>query len=232
MPDRSPWNVPGAPPLAGGAALAVAVVLGCEGPDPVGAAALAVSGGYCLTDVHTDVPTLHFHGQEWLMDEAEGLGPRTLDVNITSFVQPQVVTNTTFKLDPGDVSSAVGYSVTDRFQVSASSSVSVPAGMYERLEAYTAFQRAIWEIRDAACLVHVGLGAAYKPVGVFFQTVDGASLPLPDPGIFVAAPDCEGPGCVLGAGLGQPAPAGGDGHPGDAGPPADGADAGPPPDGG
>jgi hypothetical protein len=200
---------------ARGASSAVAILAsllaGCDGPDALGVAASAQGVGYCITNVHTDVPTIHFRGQRWLIAAAEGLGPRDLDVDVTEFAQPQISTNTSFKPGVDDISNAVGYSVTTRYQVSASSRVTVNTGVFDRLEAYIAFQRAVWEIRDAGCGVHLGVGASYKPVGVYFQTVEALDLGIQDPGVYALGPDCIGPTClpvVPPPGQGAPPPGG------------------------
>jgi hypothetical protein len=179
-------------------AILALLIAGCDGsgPEALGVTASAQGAGYCITNVHTDIPTVHFRGQEWMIGSSEGLGPRDLEVNVTEFVQPQVSTSTSVKPSGDDISAAVGYSVTTRYQISASSKVAVTAGAFQRLEAYTAFQRAIWEIRDAVCNVHLGMGASYKPVGVYFETVNAGDFGIFDPGVYAPAPDCGGPGCV------------------------------------
>jgi hypothetical protein len=233
------------------AILATALVGGCEGNRPSGGGPVlgetADGIGYCISNVRVDANTIHFFGHRWLIGIAEGAGPRNLSLEITEAVAPEVSvqTETGLEVDPGDISEAVGYSVATSFEVAASSTIEVAEDEFRRLEAYTSYQRALWEIHDAACGARIGVGASYKPVGVYFQTVEGASFLLPDPGVHVV--DCLIPGCpppppgvvvgAVGADGGAPvdadagAPVDDDaGAPveADAGTPAQGADAGAP----
>ncbi|APR76314.1 Hypothetical protein A7982_01661 [Minicystis rosea] len=190
-----------------------------------GEAALADATGYCISNVAVDPVTIHFQGQQWLIGAAEGRGPRDLSVDVSEFIQPQISTNTSVKLDPNAVSDAVGYSVAARYQVRALSSITVSTGIFQRLEAYASYQRSDWEIKDAACLVHLGFGSTFKPIGVYFETVGGTNIALPDPGVYVPAPTIGG-----GLALGPAEPVdGGAAEPSDAGAPDSGAS--PPPQG-
>jgi hypothetical protein len=174
----------------------------------IGTAQEAQSGAFCITNVRTDPTTVHFTGQEWLLGSSEGYGPRTLTVAVAASVLPQVSTSTTTKPSAADVSKAVGYAVQTRIDVAASSTWTVSSGVFQREEAYAAYQRAFWEIRDAACGVLLGTGISYRPIGVFFQTVNTADIPIVDPGVFAFAPGCDGDGCPPGA-VAQNPPAGG-----------------------
>jgi hypothetical protein len=174
-------------------AMALALTLGCDRPaswtgDEVAEAQESLVGTYCIFNARIAPGSFHFDGPTWLLDSAEGQGPRSLDLSISSFVQPQISTNTTAKPGPDDVSEAVGYSVTTRFQIQASSSIDVDAMHYQRLEAYTAFQQTYFEIRDPACAVIVGAGSAYKPIGIYFQTRNAFDVSLPDVGIYTFPP--------------------------------------------
>ena len=60
--------------------------------------------------------------------------------------------------------------------------------LHKRLEAYAAYQRTVWEIRDADCLVPLGTGASFKPIGVYFRVVDAEDIALPDPGFCTVGP--------------------------------------------
>lgn len=175
------------------AAMAAVLALGCDRPatssgDVVAEAHEALVGTYCIFNARIAPGSFHFDGPTWLLDSAEGLGPRSLDLAITSFVQPQISTNTTAKPGPDDVSEAVGYSVTTRFQIQASSGIDVDAMHYQRLEAYTSFQQTYFEIRDPTCAVIVGTGSAYKPIGIYFQTRNAFDVPVADVGIYTFPP--------------------------------------------
>lgn len=174
-------------------AMGVMLALGCDRPpsatgDAVGEAREGLVGTYCIFNARLAPGSFHFDGPTWLLDSAEGLGPRSLDLSISSFVQPQISTNTTAKPGADDVSEAVGYSVTTRFQIQASSSIDVDAMHYQRLEAYTSFQQTYFEIRDAACAVILGTGSAYKPIGIHFQTRNAFDVSVPDVGIYTFPP--------------------------------------------
>ncbi|MFT3776472.1 MAG: hypothetical protein QM820_64855 [Minicystis sp.] len=166
------------------------------GDEDLGVAQQPDGSAICILDVHTDSGTFHFEGPNWILDAAEGLGPRTLSLNVAVFVQPQVATSTNFKPDPNVISAAVGYSVATRYQVAAGDSVSLLQGQFRRLEAYTAFQRTIWEIRDGTCLNRLGVGVTYKPIGIYFKTVDAHDVAISDLGVYVFNAPCVGPGCT------------------------------------
>lgn len=114
-----------------------------------------------------------------LLDTAEGWGPQTLLLAISRRVQPQVSINTI----PGTqvskdkvtrtLQSAVGFSLTEEVQVTASSSTDVIEGWYERMEAYPTFQAITWDLilDGLAGATRVANGTVYRPVGVFFRTV-------------------------------------------------------------
>jgi hypothetical protein len=269
----------------------------------VGEGSAALAGTFCIVNPQLAPGSFHFEGPNWLLDSAEGLGERSLDLAITSFVQPMISSTTTAKPGPDDVSQAVGYSVTLRFQVQAfqghlcsgnrasfawnfmrrsttkrlgtatvrertraatvrertpgdppstgqdaawkgpladargsgplahargstcfcssraisgdleragfqvqaSSGIDVPAMRYQRLEAYTSFQKTVFEIRDLTCSTVLGLGSAYRPIGVHFETRDAFDVAMVDVGIYTIAPAVVvplpvGPGVVEGVG--------------------------------
>jgi hypothetical protein len=179
------------------AVMGVVLGCGCEGPasttrDTVAEASEALVGTFCIFNAQIAPGSFHFDGPNWLLDSAEGLGPQSLAIAIASFVQPEISTTTTDKPSAEDVSEAVGYSVTTRFQVQASSSINVDAMHFQRLEAYTSFQQTYFEIRDAACRAYVGSGSAYKPIGVYFQIRNAIDVALPDVGIYTLPPPLPG----------------------------------------
>jgi hypothetical protein len=188
----------------------------------VGEGSAALAGTFCIVNPQLAPGSFHFEGPNWLLDSAEGLGERSLDLAITSFVQPMISSTTTAKPGPDDVSEAVGYSVTLRFQVQASSGIDVPAMRYQRLEAYTSFQKTVFEIRDITCSTVLGLGSAYRPIGVHFETRDAFDVAMVDVGIYTIAPAVVvplpvGPGVVEGVGGAGGTSGAGGGGPADAG---------------
>src|SRR5262249_28922249 len=93
----------------------------------------------------------------------------------------------------------------------ASSQAKLDEGKFMRLEAYTAFQKTTWEIRDASCNVYLGSGITYKPIGIYFELRNIVDVGLPDVGIYTAASSCPGGIC---AGPGGAGPGGADEAPG------------------
>ena len=168
---------------------ATVAVHGCtSGAESLGVAEQAASITHCLLDVHTDTGTFHFEGPDWLIGSVEGRGPQSLNLRIGEYVQPAVSTSTTDKPTASEISSAVGYSLTRRYEVLGASTATVDAGRFQRLEAYADYQRTIWEIRDAACATTLGAGASYKPVGIYFKVVDAGDTRLPEVGVYVVDP--------------------------------------------
>ena len=227
-----------APAALGAALLATAACSADRRGDPAGAMPRedpasteeAATVVYCVINAHTDPGTVHFQGPDWLLSASEGRGPQQLNVRIDEYLQPVVSTSGSFKLDPSALSTSVGYSMGARYQLQASGGVTVSSGAFRRLEAYTAFQRTIWEVRDASCTTVLGRGASFKPIGVFFQVVSASSVALPDLGVYVAGSVDEGPAVVpWGTGpatAGDGADAGGNDGGEDAGDASDAGDAG------
>jgi hypothetical protein len=187
-----------------------------EGP---GAVSEALSTVHCILNVHTDRGTVHFEGPNWLLASGEGLAQSALqvDIRVLRFVLPAMSTTTTEKPDASTVSTAVGYSMTERYGVEDFTQVTIATGRFQRVEAYPAFQRTIFEVRDASCVTPLGTGAAYRPIGVYFKVVDTVDVPLPDVGVYVFDSTCVGPTCI--GQWGPPTAGGGlrDGGTGDAG---------------
>lgn len=181
--------------------------------DEADSASQAWTPTHCILNAHTDNGTVHFQGPNWLLTSSEGLGPQSLNVVIQQTVQPAISASETFKLDPSSISEAVGYSVTERYDVFGGATLAVPRMAFQRLEAYTAYQRTVWEIRDASCDVVLGLGASFRPIGVFFRTVNTSDVWIPDVDVYVV-----GPAPVYsGIGVPPPPPDAGAGDAGDAG---------------
>lgn len=156
------------------------------GPEEETGAGSQAQATYCLINAHTDVGTVHFQGPDWLLSSSQARAPLEIDLRIESYVQPAVSTTTDIKLDPDTISKAVGYRMAERYRVmgGARFTPSMTIGS-ERLEAYTAYQRTVWEIRDASCAVPLGMGASFKPIGVYFRVTFAASIALPEIGVVV-----------------------------------------------
>jgi hypothetical protein len=205
-----------------GAALMSGAVSACaEGSDDIGAAAQATTPAYCIVNAHTDSGTIHFQGPNWLISSSEGVGPQELDIRVRAYVQPAISSTANFELDPSSVSTAVGYNLAERYEILGGARVNVANLAFQRLEAYPAFQRTIWEVRDADCNAVLGFGATYRPIGVFFRVVDTSDLTIPDVGVYWVGPLAVDPGGVApvgpGSGAVQGVPSTGSGGGGDAG---------------
>lgn len=200
-----------------------------EGSAP-GEAAEALAATCCITDVQADPITYHFDSPRWVLDAAEGLGPRVLALTVAGFAAPLVTTTVASHPKDTDVSTAVGYSVDDFYYLQASAAYNVDSGRYKRLEAYVDYARAAWVIRDAGCGAVLGSGVSFKPIGVYFAAHETASVAIPATSVIGVLPDGAGGPCGYApdpdppssdAGTGGAGP--GDAGPGDAGP-GDGGD--------
>jgi hypothetical protein len=160
---------------------------------------------YCVLDAHTDVGTVHFQGPDWLLASSEATGPLELNVRVQQYVQPALSTTVEVNLDPAAISKAVGYSLAERFEIQGGARRALQSGVRQRLEAYAAYQRTVWEIRDADCVVPLGMGASFKPIGVYFRVVDAAGITLPDLGFYTVTSG-ESPGSVSHGSPVAPAP--------------------------
>jgi hypothetical protein len=156
--------------------------------------------------VQTDPTTVHFEGPKWLLTSGEGAGPMLLDVRVQKYLIPAVSTTGLYKPDAGTISHAVGYNMTNWYGVFDYTHVTVDNLRYQRVEAYPAFQRTVWEIRDASCTQYLGLGASYRPIGVYFKVIDAVHVELPGVGVHIIESLDDGSGVVV---PGGPEPAGG-----------------------
>jgi hypothetical protein len=188
---------------------------------------------YCLLNVHTDEGTVHFEGPDWLLASVEGAGPLNLDLRVLEFIIPTMTTTGHDKPKASTVSTAVGYSMQERYGVNDYTRLAVTTGTFQRVEAYPDFQRTIFEIHDASCGALLATGASYRPIGVYFRAVYAADVALPDVGVHVYVPVDDGtttpaqpPSADAGSAPADAAPA--DAAPADAAP----ADAAPANDGG
>jgi hypothetical protein len=175
-----------------------------EGPDgsAPGEAVEALAGTYCITDVVADGRTYHFDSPRWVLDAAEGLGPRVLALTIAGYASPLVTTTVGPLPQAGTVSAAVGYSLSEFYYVQASAAVTLDDGSYKRLEAYVNYARSAWVVREAGCGAVLGTGVSFKPVGVYFASRDTGSVALPGPSVIGVLPN------GIGGPLGYPPPPG------------------------
>jgi hypothetical protein len=113
---------------------------------------------------------------------------------VQQYVQPAMSTTVDVKLDPATVSKAVGYSMAERYEIQGGARRSLDVGQRKRMEAYTAYQRTVWEIRDASCVVVLGMGASFKPIGLYFRVADAHDVALPVVGFSGVTPGGTTPG--------------------------------------
>ena len=129
-------------------------------------------GGFSVAYVQIDPATLHRDGPRDLLVSAEGCGPRTLDLVVSSQVSVTSSYTGTYTPTDAQLSQALGYSTSASFTLQADSSVLVPLNAYARVAAYPTFQRATYQVVGSSCPgeIVVGSGTALKPVGVYFET--------------------------------------------------------------
>ena len=153
----------------------------------------ALAGAYCITDVQTDARTYHFDSPRWVLQAAEGLGPRVLAITIAGYAAP-LVSTTVSQPPPKDaeLSTAVGYSLGEFYYVQASVADTVDNGVYERLEAYINYTRSAWVVREAGCGAILGTGISFKPIGVYFAVRDTGSVAVPGTSVIGFLPDGTG----------------------------------------
>jgi uncharacterized membrane protein YgcG len=154
---------------------------------------------YCLTHTIINViiapGTYHWEDPAHLLNAAEGFGPQVLSVQVAASLDTRSSSSTSYTPSESDISTAVGYDVTESSSVAASTSVPVPFGGYKRVEAYAAYKKSIWDILDSNCngpdVLNTAVGVSLKPVGVYFKV-------------------CTELDCSLGGGLvgGDPLPSG------------------------
>jgi hypothetical protein len=153
--------------------------------EPVGRVEEALAPGFFIGDVVFDPAPVPCIDPADLLATAEGAGPRTLNVSVTTAISPQISYTSTRTPSNEDISKALGYSVTQLFSLQADSTVLVPVNAYARVDAYPSFQRATWAILGPDGTLW-GTGVAKKPVGVYFDTCG------------CIGPDPCGVGCVAG----------------------------------
>jgi hypothetical protein len=146
-------------------------IAGCssERGEVVGRAPLALAPGFFIGNVLVDPATFHTNNPASLLASAEGPGPRTLNVAVSTSIEPEVSFTGTRTPAHSDISKALGFSVTQAYSLSADSAVLIPVNAYARVEAYPAFQRLTWQVFGPDATVW-GNGSTLKPIGVFFDT--------------------------------------------------------------
>jgi hypothetical protein len=122
-----------------------------------------------IGNVVIDPATYHFADPSVLLATAEGAGPRTLSVNVTTGVSPQVSYVGTRTPTRSELSAALGYNVSQTFELAADTTVLVPINAYARVDAYPSYQKATWVVFGFDQAVQ-GTGVVYKPIGVYFDT--------------------------------------------------------------
>jgi hypothetical protein len=157
----------------------------------------ALVGAYCISDVQTDDLTYHFDSPRFVLQAAEGLGPRVLALTVAGFAAPLISTTVSARPNEADVSAAVGYSIGEYHYVQASAAYSVDQDSYKRLEAYINYARSAWIIRDASCGAVVGTGESFKPIGIYFAFRDTPSAAIPVSSVVNVLPVCTPAPCAI-----------------------------------
>ncbi|MFT3773949.1 MAG: hypothetical protein QM820_51935 [Minicystis sp.] len=176
------------------ALLGVAACSGSLPDEELGSAADPQLAAYSIAGVRMSPLSVHFTGLPWLLNSVEATGPIVVTAHVGTFVLP-TMTTTVSEVAPAAVSGAVGYSLSQRRDLYAVSSATIPAVQTSRLEAYASFEETFWDVVDATTGVPLGSGASFNPSGVFFQTVDAKHTALPDMGLFTFVQGCENLKC-------------------------------------
>lgn len=141
--------------------------------------------GYSVGNVQIDPVIYHWADPSTLLTSAEGAGPRTLDVSVSNGVEPEIALTGTYTPTNSEISAALGYDVTQIFQLTAETAVLVPIFAYARVDAYPSWQKATFAVLGPGPF-HFGGGVVYKPIGVYFDTCG------------CIGPDPCGSGCISG----------------------------------
>jgi hypothetical protein len=160
-----------------------------------GEAVDALAGTYCITDVQTDALTYHFDSPRFVLQAAEGVGPRVLALTVAGFAGPLVSDHLAQHPSAGEISAAVGYDVGQFFYLQASAAYSVEPDASKRLEAYINYARSLFIVREAGCGTVLGTGMSFKPIGVYFASRDITSTAIPGTSIVNFLPDGSGGPC-------------------------------------
>ncbi len=162
-------------------------------------------GGFAVANVVIDPTTTYHTDPASLLVSAEGCGPRTLNLVVSTSLSPSVSYSGTYTPTDAQLTQALGYSVTATFTVEADSTVLIPVDSYARVDAYPTYQRAAYQVVGTDCpgQVVVGSGVALKPVGVFFSTCGVIGTPGCGYGCVGGVPD-PAAGAGGGGGTGLP----------------------------
>jgi hypothetical protein len=135
----------------------------------VGSVAEAYGPAYGIINVAIDPHTYHFILPSELLMSTEGCGPRSLSLAVAVAVTPHISFVGTHTPSHSDLSSALGWDVSRSVELTADTVVLIPVDAYARLDSYTTYQKTTWTMVGLGG-VTIGLGATYKPIGVFFST--------------------------------------------------------------
>jgi hypothetical protein len=200
-----------------------------DGPAGIGESRDALCSGTIVGNVVIQPGTFHWEDPLHLITSAEGCGPQSLSVSVSTSVSPAVSVTSVHTPTESEISTALGYSVTETVSLTAGSTMLVPTAAYGWLEAYPTFQKSAWDVIGVNCYgpgntpipqMVVGTGVAYKPVGVFFKAiraldcaaVGGVIGPGPFPVVLPTGGAGGGPGAGgAGGGPGGPGGSGGSG---------------------
>jgi hypothetical protein len=156
--------------------------------------------------------TFHWEGPLHLLQFAEGCGPQTLNLAVSTSVTPIVSTSTstTTVVNDATVSSAVGFSSSQSTLLAASANVPVPTDSYARVEAYPAFERITWDVVGTpggynvpGFPVLLGTGELDKPVGIYFKVIRVLDCGVPGGGVGGQFPSPADPGAGGAGGAGS-----------------------------
>lgn len=161
----------------------IVALTSCKGGGAAGEAPGVAAEAYCrsygIFGVQVAPLTYHWTDPSKLLESAEGAGPRTLNLTVSSGVEPEDSGDGHLQPDQFEFSAALGYDVTQSITLSADSSVLIPIFAYARVDAYPSFQKAVVTIgADCGGPTVVGSAQVLKPVGVYFDTCGCIS---PDP---------------------------------------------------
>ena len=140
---------------------------------PVG----SVQQPFCLTHTLVNVGvapgTYHWEDPAHVLNSAEGFGPQSLGLAVSSSVGTVSSSSTSYTPTDSQVSTAVGYDVQLSSTIAASTNIPVPFGGYKRVEAFASYKKSVWDNLDTNCdgpdVLTVGAGYSFKPVGVYFK---------------------------------------------------------------
>jgi hypothetical protein len=138
-----------------------------------GAAQQAFCFNHTIVNVVVAPGTYHWEDPGHLLNAAEGFGPMSLNLSIQTSVGSASTSSSSYTPEESEISTAVGYDVSEETSLQAATTVLVPFGGYKRVEAYATYKKSIWDILDTNCngpdVLNVGAGVSLKAVGVYFK---------------------------------------------------------------